>query len=211
MKKYNFWIIKNLFYLTLLIFLFNNCSNNTKQTYKDSFSKEKSINDSSNTIPTQREDSIDPWKYGQMILDNKAYPTDDAGTFTCIQQLYSKDERTRDYFFNVFLVILSKADGALGETIGEEIPEFMFQYPDYYLKKYSLLRPTDKEHFIFNLSSGFYFNYYFEDGKEIKIDSISNYYLKIRKKLKSRTCESDSIINELKTKSFDVVKSLVKQ
>jgi hypothetical protein len=65
---------------------------------------------------------------GQMILDNKVQPIDNDATFRVMDSLLSESPEDRKFYFNVFVKILEKADGALSEAVGQPALQYVENY-----------------------------------------------------------------------------------
>jgi hypothetical protein len=66
---------------------------------------------------------------GQWILKDSIAPSDNYITFKCMDSLTSKQKKTRDYYFPIFIKIVDKADGALAEVVGSHALSYAKKYP----------------------------------------------------------------------------------
>jgi len=64
----------------------------------------------------------------QMMLDNKIQPSDNHITFCIMDSLLSRKLEDREFYFDVFLNILKKADGALAEAVGLPAMNYVEKY-----------------------------------------------------------------------------------
>ncbi len=64
-------------------------------------------------------------KCGELILNDSIEPLDNQITFNCMDSISSINKQTRDFFFPVFLKIISKSDGALSEAVGSYVMKYV--------------------------------------------------------------------------------------
>mgnify|MGYP002789529873 CR=1 FL=1 len=67
-------------------------------------------------------------KCGYLFLKDSIHPTDNQITFDCMDSISSRNKDTRDFFFPVFLKIVSKSDGALSEAAGSYVMKYVENY-----------------------------------------------------------------------------------
>lgn len=73
----------------------------------------------------------------RLILIDSINPSDNKITFDAMDSLSSSNQKTRDYFFKVFIKILDKADGALSEVIGSYTINYIEKYPKEFIERTS--------------------------------------------------------------------------
>ncbi|MFI2743574.1 hypothetical protein ACG2LH_12600 [Zhouia sp. PK063] len=132
--------------------------------------------------------------YATQILHNEMYPSDNDETAACIHQLFKQPQKELDFYFNVFRVIVKKADGALAEGIGQEILQFFKLKPDYFIKKYSQFDTEEKNRFIGFMAFEFYYD---------SETAITTFFNTIRNSL---TIKSDSAIEMITEMQNAVIK-----
>ncbi|MBL7474108.1 hypothetical protein IS446_14975 [Robertkochia sp. 1368] len=97
-------------------------------------------------------------QYAKTILSGESYPSDNDETISCIDLLFSENTSDLEFYFEVFRVIVEKADGSLAEIMGSEIISFMEFKTSFFLDKYSEFELKEKERFINLMSYEFYFS-----------------------------------------------------
>jgi hypothetical protein len=74
-------------------------------------------------------DSLPMRTVGNMVLDGSFTPTDDPATFRLMDSLQANTKESRRFYFSVFNKIMDRADGALGEAIGDYTLTYVEQFP----------------------------------------------------------------------------------
>ncbi len=147
-------------------------------------------------------DSMSIKKYGQLILDNKVEPSDNEQTFRCLQNLVSKDENEREFYFHVYEVIAKKSDGALSEVIGGYLKASFELFPDFFLLKFKNLDKQGKKIFLDNLAFEFY------ASKPDYETFINECFAGIDKKLNDRSEDNLKLIQDIKNKVIKRAKEM---
>jgi hypothetical protein len=131
-------------------------------------------------------------KYAESILKNEIYPSDNDETFECIKKIFTKDQNDLEFYFKVFRVIIEKSDGALSETIGLEIMNFIKYNPDFFIEKYSEFKLEEQQRFIGFMAYEFYFT---EPEHKAEID---RYFTEVNSKIKQSTEPKRKYLNSIK-------------
>ena len=79
---------------------------------------------------------------GRWILKDSIDPSDNHVTFACMDSLTSTSKETRNYFFPIFIKIVSKADGALAEVVGVHALHYAKKYPAELVDKFKCCAAT---------------------------------------------------------------------
>jgi hypothetical protein len=87
---------------------------------------------------------IDLKTVGQWILKDSIDPSDNYITFKCMDSLTSKQKKTRDYYFPIFIKIVDKADGALAEVVGSHALSYTKKYPKELADRYKCCSTTEE-------------------------------------------------------------------
>jgi hypothetical protein len=169
--------MKNLFTTTILLLIIIGCNN-------------KSVVNNQNNPPINSSNSvekpikIDTKVFADSVLKGLKRPSDDDATFACMDSLTSNNSRTRDFYWQVFQVILDKSDGALSEVVGADLIDYFVKYPREFAMKYAKLGKNRRDKCIFFVAS----EYYLSIETEGEINEI---FKKI--KLSCRDCKSTEI------------------
>jgi len=125
----------------------------------------------SQQAPKLHQDTLtDPYHYyylshlplrqvGQLILNDSIIPSDNKITFNCMDSLSSKNANTRNYYFPVFLKILDKSDGALGEAIGQYAMTYIEKYPKEFAEKSKSITNEQFKSWAYHTGYELYFTY----------------------------------------------------
>jgi hypothetical protein len=168
-------------------------------------SKPTNINQKNNSIESlltvnksNNKDTIDTNEFANKVLMGLAKVSDDNPTFACMDSLVSNNVKTRDFYWQVFQVILKKSDGALSESVGSYLITYLQKYPKEFAKRYSKLnneRQSKCVHFAA-------YEYYFSEESEKKIvtikQSCENCNSKEKSIMEKFLKEISAEINELK-------------
>lgn len=85
---------------------------------------------------------VEPKEYGKLILSDSVKPFDNYSTFRVIDSLGVCNEKERKFYYDLFINIHKKADGALGEYLGVKSLEYVRKYtPEFF----GFLLSTNKE------------------------------------------------------------------
>lgn len=80
-----------------------------------------------------------------LILLDSITPSDNDITFKCMDSMLNKQTEIRDFYFPVFLKIMSKSDGALSEAVCGYAKSYVEQYTTEFTNRYKLLSPPQIE------------------------------------------------------------------
>lgn len=123
--------------LTLSVFYFISCDNNTDKEIPKMIDTIPKIEKQQHQTNDERKDSLrNPSSYyfltdyplrkcGELILNDSINSSDNQITFNCMDSISSINKQTRDFFFPVFLKIISKSDGALSEAVGSYVMKYV--------------------------------------------------------------------------------------
>jgi hypothetical protein len=121
--------------IIIVILLFISCQSKQINTTQ----KNNSIDSLTTLTHAHKRDTIDTKVFANKLLRGLAKVSDDTPTFACMDSLTSNNVETRDFYWQVFQVILKKSDGALSEVVGGYLLAYLQKYPDEFAKKYSKL------------------------------------------------------------------------
>lgn len=135
----------------------------------------------------------------RLILIDSIYPSDNKITFDSMDSLSSKNVKTRNFFFKVFIKILDKTDGALSEAVGSYVLQYIERYPEEFLNRTNKI---DKKYFDkFAHFSGYELGFSEDYGKSW-LDSLTSRCLNCDsnefKKLNTFKEIAQETINEVK-------------
>lgn len=140
---------KSLVFLCL-ISLLSSCSNEEKPT-------EEIVIPSQSIEPVAPEDPVSAVRaYGQAILEDRIQPADNNQTSDCLDSLLSPNPETRLFFFDVYLAIADKSDGALSERVCEKALAYFEKFPNEAVIQFMALGKEDQSIFLDNLAYEFY-------------------------------------------------------
>lgn len=88
---------------------------------------------------------IDPKSFAMWILQDSIKPSDNYSTFRVMDSLDAVKFVDRKFYFNVFINILNKADGALSEATGLPALKYVENHTAEFLKLSSTLPKKDFE------------------------------------------------------------------
>jgi hypothetical protein len=117
-------------------------------------------------------DSIGTKAFANKLLQGLTKVSDDNLTFACMDSLASNKVEIRDFYWQVFQVILVKSDGALSEAVGSYLIAYLQKYPSEFTKRYSKLNKTLKlkcVHFVA------YEEYFMDEIDELKMQRIMQF------------------------------------
>jgi hypothetical protein len=141
--------MKSLIKTTILLLILIGCKN-----------KSVVINQNNHSINTSNKDEItikiDTKEFANNVLKGLKRPSDDSLTFACMDSLTSNNPQTRDFYWQVFQVILDKSDGALSEAVGGYLIGYLEKYPREFAKKYTNLNEKRRDKCIHFVSSEYY-------------------------------------------------------
>ncbi|WP_026902440.1 hypothetical protein [Pedobacter glucosidilyticus] len=144
--------------------------------------------------------SNQPIEYSaKLILTDSIYPSDNKITFDSMDSLSSENEKTRNFFFKVFIKILDKADGSLSEAVGSYVLQYIKRYPKEFLTRTDKI---DKRYFNkFAHFAGYELGFSEDYGKDW-LDSLTQQCLNCDsnefKKLNNFKQVAQETINEVK-------------
>lgn len=194
--------MKTILFVLLFISILTNC-NNPSNNYADNATERQ---DSTNIKEDTAAEYYYPDKkyqrapvgselkqYALNVLAGKQDPSDNLFTFAMYDSLCSPNMETRKFYYSVFAYSLPKADGAVSESLGSYIINYMDKYPAEALTNYQLLTKKSKNSYDELVAFEFYagnansykgeIKEYF-DGIRIKLSTDSN-LLSTSKKLEN--------------------------
>jgi hypothetical protein len=102
----------------------------------------------------------------ERIMNDELQPSDNFITFRILDSLTSTNAKTRKLYLPTFNKILMQSDGALSETMGTPIIEYLKKYPTEFIR-------ATKSDELFELYSNFAaYELYFSDGYKSEISEI---------------------------------------
>ncbi len=180
------------FLLILSLFTLFSCANEeaAEQTVtSDSIATEPTtLVDTTTVVEAPVETASELRKYGQQLLDDKVKPADNKLTKTCLDSLLSADINSRNFFFEVYLVIAENTTGVIGETASEQALAYFEKFPREALDHYIQLDKDEKAIFEDDLAFEFY-----ASGGDIAFD-VNDCIDGVKKRCKS--CLNDDKILE---------------
>jgi hypothetical protein len=180
-----------IYILLIFIFLFENCQNTNQKNVKTENSQvnsqETSNNETADTI------SIDTKEFAERLLKGLVKASDNSPTFACMDSLTSINPQTRDFYWNVFKVILKKSDGALSEVVGQYTYAFFKKYPLDFIQKLDKLDTFYEEKVIQHLAFEDYITA--ENSKD-----IHNSYILIKQNCIKCTSKHYEILDKIEKK-----------
>jgi hypothetical protein len=94
--------------------------------------------------------------HADSILADNIIPMDDEATFACMDSLMSVNPETRNFYFKVMRVIVSKSDGALSEMVGVKLKKYLELFAYEFFENYKTLLNIEKESFVSFIGREFY-------------------------------------------------------
>lgn len=95
--------------------------------------------------------------YGQNLIDEKIAPGDNKLTLACLDSLMSDEPESRDFFFDVYLIIADKAEApAIIQLANETTVDYFEKYPLEAIGRYHALEKDDQQTIIESLAFEFY-------------------------------------------------------
>ena len=128
--------------LAVCCFFIAGCGSREKQetafSYDTSATTAQVTNTNIDTTPVPDQpiinhDSLPAETIGQMILDGKLIPSDNEYTFRMMDSLQTVHGSKRKFYFGVFNKIMDRADGALGEAVGDYALTYVEQNPKLFI------------------------------------------------------------------------------
>jgi hypothetical protein len=99
---------------------------------------------------------FDTKEFANDILKGLKKPSDDDLTFACMDSLTSNNPQTRNFYWQVFQVILDKTDGALSEVVGSYSMGYLEKFPNEFVRKYAKLNKKQRDMCISLVASEYY-------------------------------------------------------
>jgi hypothetical protein len=121
-----------------------------------------------------------------------------------LDSLFSTNLSTREYYSQVFSVIISKSDGALSELVGIYCKNYLDRLPKEYIKHYKSQSPSNKK--LYDMFIAFEFYAEGTDIKEAYI-SLNKFFFDIKQRDGVYTKEYDDL-EEIKVAAIESLKSM---
>ncbi len=159
----------SLYLVSLLVFV--SCTSEPQPVEAEVPAKDTSVVESPRTIEELQ-------AYAIAILSDSIEPGDNSMSLRCLDSLLSENPDTRAFYFDVYLVMANKSDGALSELVTAAGVDYLAKYPNEMLLKYELASQEDKELIADNLAFEFY-----ASGGTIA-EEVGEFFRKINKQVK---------------------------
>jgi hypothetical protein len=125
--------------------------------------------------------TIDTKEFANKLLKGLAKVSDDNPTFACMDSLTSNSIQTRDFYWDVFKIILTKSDGALSEVVGAFMIVYIQKFPNEFTKRYSKLNNVLKSKCVDFAA----YEYTFSEESETELQLVTQYCKNCKPKEKS--------------------------
>ncbi len=146
--------MKEIIILSIGLLFFINCDHTASKTNQN--------NDSIDTIKRVENiikiDTNDTREFADKLLKDLDRPSDNQQTFACMDSLVSNKIKTRDFYWQVFQVILTKSDGALSEVVGVYLIAYLEKYPLEFTQRYKKLDKKLQSKCVHYTASELYFD-----------------------------------------------------
>ena len=137
---------------------------------------------------------VDPKLFAKWILIDSVIPSDNFSTFRVMDSLESKRLEDRKFYFNVFLNIKKKADGALGEAIGSPAFSYTKNHTKEFLEFSSELTKEEFESWAYDVGVEIFLS---SNGDPTK--DAQDYFKKLKSNCLNCTVEEKELLERFNT------------